>query len=173
MTSTPATLLEHFASLDDPRIERTKEHLLLDIIGITICAVICGADSWVDLENYGNAKINWLKQFLALPNGIPSHDTFARVFARLDPAQFEQCFLSWIEAVSQLSNGQIIAVDGKTLRHSFERGGAKGAIHLVSAWACQNRLVLGQVKVDDKSNEISAIPQLLKVLALLGLHRHD
>jgi predicted transposase YbfD/YdcC len=168
MTSTPATLLEHFATLDDPRIERTKEHLLLDIVGITICAVICGADSWVDIENYGNAKIDWLNQFLALPNGIPSHDTFARVFARLDPAQFEQCFLNWIEAVSQLSNGQIIAVDGKTLRHSYDRGGAKGAIHMVSAWACQNRLVLGQVKVDDKSNEITAIPQLLRVLALEG-----
>ena len=165
-SSAAATLLEHFATQDDPRVERTKEHLLLDIIAITICAVICGADSWVDIENYGNAKQEWLKEFLALPNGVASHDTFACVFARLDPEQLQQCFLSWITAVSQLSNGQIIAVDGKTLRHSYDTGAARGAIHMVSAWACQNRLVLGQVKVDDKSNEIKAIPELLRVLAI-------
>lgn len=168
MSSSAATLLEHFASLDDPRVERTKEHLLLDIVGITICGVICGADSWVDIEHYGNAKLDWLQEFLQLPNGIPSHDTFARVFARLDPEQLQSCFLSWIKAVSQLSVGEIIALDGKTLCQSYDNGGSRGAIHMVSAWACQNRLVLGQVKVDDKSNEITAIPRLLEVLAIAG-----
>lgn len=130
--------------------------------------MICGADSWVDIENYGKAKAEWLKGFLALPNGIPSHDTFARVFARLDPEQLQQCFLSWIRAVSQPTDGQIIAVDGKTLRRSYDTGAARGAIHMVSAWACQNRLVLGQIKVEDKSNEITAIPDLLQVLAIEG-----
>lgn len=168
MPSTAASLLEHFASLADPRVERSKEHLLIDIIGITICAVLCGADSWVDIENYGNAKLEWLKQFLALPNGIPSHDTFSRVFARLEPEPLQQCFLNWIGAVSELCSGQIIAIDGKSLRHSYDTGGNRGAIHMVSAWACQNRLVLGQRKVDEKSNEITAIPQLLGVLALEG-----
>jgi DDE_Tnp_1-associated len=109
-----APLLNHFASVEDPRLERTKEHLLINLIAITICAVICGADSWVEIENYGNAKLEWLKQFLALPNGIPSHDTFGRVFARLKPEQLQASFLSWIEAVSPLSQGQGIAIDGKT-----------------------------------------------------------
>lgn len=168
MTSAAATLLEHFAHLEDPRVERTKEHLLIDIIGITICGVICGADSWVDIEHYGNAKLEWLQQFLKLPNGIPSHDTLARVFARLEPESLQNCFLSWIRAISELSVGEIIALDGKTLRQSYQTGGSRGAIHMVSAWACQNRLVLGQVKVDDKSNEITAIPRLLEVLAITG-----
>lgn len=163
-----ATLLDHFASVEDPRIERTKEHLLINLIAIAICAVICGADSWVEVENYGNAKLEWLKQFLSLPNGIPSHDTFGRVFARLKPEQLQESFLSWIEAVSHLSQGQVIAVDGKTLRHSYDRRDNKGAIHMVSAWATANRLVLGQRKVEEKSNEITAIPELLKVLALEG-----
>lgn len=163
-----AQLLNHFASVEDPRLERTKEHLLINLIAITICAVICGADSWVEIENYGNAKLEWLKQFLALPNGIPSHDTFGRVFARLKPEQLQASFLSWIEAVSHLSQGQVIAIDGKTLRHSYDRSESKAAIHMVSAWATTNRLVLGQRKVEDKSNEITAIPELLKVLAIEG-----
>lgn len=163
-----AQLLNHFASVEDPRLERTKEHLLINLIAITICAVICGADSWVEIENYGNAKLEWLKQFLVLPNGIPSHDTFGRVFARLKPEQLQASFLSWIEAVSHLSQGQVIAIDGKTLRHSYDRSESKAAIHMVSAWATRNRLVLGQRKVEDKSNEITAIPELLKVLAIEG-----
>ncbi|MEB3267764.1 MAG: ISAs1 family transposase [Leptolyngbya sp.] len=163
-----ASLLTHFASLEDPRDRRGKEHLLLDIVSLTICAVICGADSWTDIEEYGRAKADWLGTFLSLPNGIPSHDTIARVFARLDPEQMQQCFVNWIAAISQLSQGEIVAIDGKTVRGSYERNGGQGAIHMVSAWASANRLVLGQRKVDEKSNEITAIPELLAVLAIAG-----
>lgn len=163
-----ASILTHFALLEDPRDPRGKEHLLLDIIGIAICAVLCGAESWTDIEEYGRAKVEWLKTFLALPNGIPSHDTVARVFARLDPEQMQQCFLSWIAAISQLTQGEIIPIDGKTVRGSYDSSSGKGAIHMVSAWASANRLVLGQRKVDEKSNEITAIPQLLAVLSLAG-----
>jgi len=162
------SLADHFDCIEDPRIERTKEHLLIDILTIAILAVICGADGWVGMETYGKAKYKWLKTFLALPNGIPSHDTFARVFARLDPEQLQACFLNWVRSVSRLTEGEVIAIDGKTVRRSYDEGKAKGAIHMVSAWASQNRLVLGQRKVDDKSNEITAIPELLKVLDLNG-----
>lgn len=162
------SLVEHFQSLEDPRSEHLIEHHLLDIIALTICAVICGADSWVDIELYGQAKQEWLQTFLELPNGIPSHDTIARLFSRLDPHQLQRCFLSWIESVAQVAQGSVIAIDGKTLRQSYDKGKAQGAIHMVSAWACQNRLVLGQKKVDEKSNEITAIPELLKVLDLKG-----
>ena len=161
-------IAEHFESVVDPRIERTKEHLLIDILTISILAVICGADGWVGIETYGKAKASWLKTFLALPNGIPSHDTFSRVFARLDPEQLQAAFLSWLRSVSRLAAGEVIAIDGKTARHSYDKGKGKGAIHMVSAWASQNRLVLGQRKVDDKSNEITAIPELLKVLDIHG-----
>lgn len=159
---------EHFNDLEDPRMERSKHHQLLDIIAIAICGVICGADSWVDLELFGRSKEEWLKRFLSLPNGIPSHDTFGRVFALLDPAKFAQCFTSWVKAVSQLTQGQVIAIDGKALRRSHDRANGKSAIHMVSAWASANHLVLGQLKVDDKSNEITAIPELLEVLELSG-----
>jgi predicted transposase YbfD/YdcC len=159
---------EHFNDLEDPRMERTKHHQLLDIIAIAICGVICGADSWVDLELFGRSKEEWLKRFLSLPNGIPSHDTFGRVIALLDPAKFAQCFTSWVKAVSQLTQGQVIAIDGKALRRSHDRANGKSAIHMVSAWASANHLVLGQLKVDDKSNEITAIPELLEVLELSG-----
>lgn len=130
--------------------------------------MICGADTWVDIETYGLAKKDWFKQFLELANGIPSHDTFARVFAQLNPEQFQQSFLSWIKSISNVTQGEVIAIDGKTLRHSYARSGSQKAIHMVSAWATNNRLVLGQVKVDEKSNEITAIPELLKVLSLRG-----
>ncbi len=162
------TIADHFSQLEDPRIERTKQHQLIDIVTIALCGVICGADTWVDIESYGRAKYEWLKQFLELPHGIPSHDTFARVFARLNPEQFQQCFLNWIKSISHVSEGEVIAIDGKTLRHSYDRGRDKKAIHMVSAWATNQRLVLGQVKVDKKSNEITAIPALLKVLELNG-----
>jgi len=159
---------EHFGDLTDPRIDRTKLHKLLDILVIAICAVICGADSWEDVEAFGHAKIEWLSTFLELPNGIPSHDTFNRVFARLDAEQFQASFLNWMSAVSEVIGGQVIAIDGKVLRRSHDRGIGKGAIDMVSAWATANRLVLGQVKVDDKSNEITAIPQLLEALEVAG-----
>jgi len=165
----PSTqLLEHFKTLEDPRAEHLLEHQLLDIIALTICAVICGADTWVDIENYGQAKEEWLRGFLQLPNGIPSHDTIARLFAALNPEALQACFLSWVRAVANLSQGDVMAIDGKTLRHSYTTGGKRGAIHMVSAWASQSRFILGQVKVDEKSNEITAIPELLKVLDLHG-----
>jgi predicted transposase YbfD/YdcC len=162
------TIADHFGEMEDPRVEWSIQHKLIDIITIAICAVICGADTWVDIEMYGQSKYQWLKQFLELPNGIPSHDTFARVFTRLDPDQFQQSFLNWIKSISNVTQGEVIAIDGKTLRHSYDHAQEKSAIKMVSAWATNNRLVLGQVKVDDKSNEIKAIPELLKVLSLRG-----
>jgi predicted transposase YbfD/YdcC len=162
------SITEHFAPVEDPRIERTKRHKLIDIIVIAICAVICGAEDWVAIERFGQAKIEWFQTFLELPNGIPSHDTFGRVFGLLNPEQFQHSFLSWVQALVEVSSGQIIAIDGKMLRHSFDRGLGKAAIHMVSAWASVNRLVLGQLKVADKSNEITAIPELLKLLVLKG-----
>ena len=162
------TIADHFGEMEDPRVERSRQHKLIDIITIAICAVICGTETWVDIETYGRAKLEWLKQFLELPNGIPSHDTFARVFARLNPQQFQQCFLNWIRAITKMTDGEVIAIDGKSLRHSYDREVDQRAIHMVSAWATENRLVLGQVKVDKKSNEITAIPELLKALELSG-----
>lgn len=162
------SVVYHFGSLEDPRIDRTKRHLLLDIVVISICAVVCGAEDWVAMAAYGRAKQAWLARFLELPNGIPSHDTFGRVFRRLDPESFQQCFLTWIRALAPAMKGEIIAIDGKTLRRSWDRTGGKAAIHMVNAWATARRLVLGQRKVDDQSNEITAIPELLRVLALDG-----
>jgi predicted transposase YbfD/YdcC len=163
-----ASLLSHFEELEDPRTGYLIEHRMVDMVALTICAVVCGAETWVDIEAYGQSKVDWLSTFLALPHGIPSHDTISRLFAQLDPDQLQDCFLSWIQTVTQLSAGTVVAVYGKTLRHSYDRGQGKGAIHMVSAWAAENRLVLGQVKVDEKSNEITAIPELLKVLGLNG-----
>jgi len=165
---TQRTIANHFAELKDPRKFHSPPHLLLDMVTIAICAVICGADDWVAIESFGRAKESWFRRFLALPNGIPSHDTFGQVFAKLDPTEFQRCFLSWVTTISQVSVGEVVAIDGKTLRRSHDKGAGKAAIHMVSAWASQNRLVLGQVKVEDKSNEITAIPELLRVLALQG-----
>jgi len=168
MEKLTVSISDHFADLEDPRIDRTKLHKLFDIITIAICAVICGADSWVEIEEFGNAKIDWFRTFLELANGIPSHDTFGRVFALLDPDQFRSGFVSWIQAISRITEGEIVAFDGKTLRRSHDNSLGKAAIHMVSAWASTNRLVLGQLKVDEKSNEITAIPALLRLLALKG-----
>lgn len=162
------SLVEHFAALADPRVERAKRHSLLAVVTIALCGVICGAESWVEIEQFGHAKAGWFKTFLDLPHGIPSHDTFGRVFARLDARAFEACFAQWMQAVAGVLPAQVIALDGKTVRRSHDRGAGKAALHLVSAWASANRLVLAQVALDDKSNEITAFPQLLRQLALSG-----
>src|SRR3990172_1341865 len=161
-------IVEHFKDIEDPRIERGKLHNLIDIITIAICAVICGADTWEDIELYGETKHEWLKQFLELPNGIPSHDTFGRVFSIISPVEFQRSFLNWIKAISESIEREVVAIDGKTSRRSYDKSKGKGAIHMVSAWATANRVVLGQVKTEDKSNEITAIPELLDILALNG-----
>lgn len=163
-----ASILAHFHALDDPRRSPATRHPLLDIVAIALCAVICGADTWVDVEAFGHAKRDWLATFLALPHGIPSHDTFGRVFAALDPAQFERGFRAWVAAVVELTAGTVVAIDGKTLRRSHDRTHGKAALVLVSAWAEANRLTLGQVAVAPGSNEIPAIPALLEQLALHG-----
>lgn len=163
-----SSLARHFADVPDPRVERTRLHALLDILVIAICATICGADDFVAIAAWGRAKEDWLRQRLALPNGIPSHDTFDRVFRRLDPEAFARCFLTCVEAVRTATDGEVIALDGKRLRHSFDTASGQAAIHMVSAWATENRLVLGQVKVDDKSNEITALPALLRLLDISG-----
>jgi len=160
----PSGLLRYFSELEDPRMNRTRRHLLTDILTISICAFICGANGWTQVEEFGRAKLKWFRTFLLLPKGIPSHDTFGRVFAKLDPTAFEACFRRWIEALAEKTNGRLIAVDGKTLRHSFDHANQKAAIHMVSAWSEANHLVLGQVATEEKSNEITAIPKLLKLL---------
>lgn len=166
----PISLVEHFAEVKDPRTRRRVEHYLIEIIIITICAVISGADDWVGVEEFGRAKEKWLREKLKLklPHGIPSHDTFGRVFALLDPEQFQNCFLNWIGAISKLTEGDVIPIDGKRLRRSHDSVLAKAAIHMVSAWASGAGLVLGQVKTEAKSNEITAIPALLELLTLKG-----
>ena len=163
-----ASLEEHFGSLEDPRVERTRAHLLMDIIAIALMGVLSGADGWVGIETYGKAKRQWLETFLALPNGIPSHDTFARVFARLDPDAFEASFQTWVAEIVSALGGQVIALDGKCVRGSYDREGGQKALQLVTAWASAHQLVLGQCAVDSKSNEITAIPMLLEQLDLSG-----
>ena len=163
-----ASIGEHFAELTDPRVERCKVHPLVEIVTIALCGVICGADDWVAIEAFGQEKEAWLRTFLTLPGGIPSHDTFGRVFARLDPDEFRRCFLAWVRAVVGEVGEQVVAVDGKTLRGSHDRAAGKEALHLVSAWATASGLVLAQVATDAKSNEITAIPTLLRLLALEG-----
>lgn len=169
MSDTPIPSLEEcFADLPDPRVEGRCDHKLIDILIIAVCGVICGAESWAEIETFGKAKENWLRRFLGLPNGIPSHDTFGRVFALLEAEAFQTCFVRWVETVFRVTRGQVLAIDGKTARRSHNRTIGKEAIHLVSAWASTNGIVLGQRKVDDKSNEITAIPELLKLLNVMG-----
>jgi predicted transposase YbfD/YdcC len=169
MVPCPETsILAHFQALPDPRVPRTRRHSLADILVITLCGVICGADDWAAIERFGNAKVKWFQTFLSLPHGIPSHDTFGRVFAALDPEAFKVAFLAWVSTLAAVMPGDVIAIDGKTLRHTFDTAADKAAIHMVSAWATAQGLCLGQVKTDAKSNEITAIPKLLAVLALAG-----
>ena len=159
--------LQYFARLTDPRVERNREHLLEEILLIAIAAVLSGAESWNDIEEYGDSKQEWLQTFLRLPGGIPSHDTFNRVFSALDPEEFEQGFAAWVGSIAKLTAGEVVAIDGKTLCGT-RQDGKKQLVHMVSAWASANNLVLGQRKVDDKSNEITAIPKLLAALELSG-----
>ncbi len=165
---TVATIERYFAGIEDPRSSINREHKLLDILVITICAVICGADDWEAVASFGRAKQSWFEGFLALPSGIPSHDTFWRIFRALDTEEFQGSFVKWMQALCRLKKGEIVAVDGKKLRRSFAKEDSKAAIHMVSAWASANGVVLGQRKVDDKSNEITAIPELLRTLEIEG-----
>ena len=159
--------LKYFAELRDPRIERNREHLLEEILLIAIATVLSGAESWNDLADYGKSKREWPKTFLTLPSGIPSHDTFNRVIAALDPEEMEKGFVDWVSSIAKLTAGEVVAIDGKTLCGTRETG-KKKLVHMVSAWAEGNGLVLGQRKVDEKSNEITAIPKLLNALELTG-----
>jgi predicted transposase YbfD/YdcC len=160
-------MLSFFESLTDPRIERTKLHSLKDIIGLTICAVLSGCNDWEEIEIYGESKEAWLKQFLSLPNGIPSHDTINRLFASLNPQELQSCFIDWVQSIAGITAGRVVSIDGKRLCNAGVEG-KKAIIHMVSAWSNENNMVLGQVKTEDKSNEITAIPTLLELLALEG-----
>ena len=160
------SLIEHFKNLADPRVNRTKDHDLIDVLIIAVCTLLCAGESFNDMEDFGQAKQEWFKTFLSLRNGIPSHDTFNRVFAALDPKQFLECFLAWTQSVRQAVGQEIVALDGKALRRALNRD--QSVKYIVSAWAEGNGLVLGQLKVADKSNEITAVPQLLRVLELSG-----
>jgi predicted transposase YbfD/YdcC len=162
------SIFKHFEGVEDPRIKLKTDHRLIDIIMIAICGVICGADSWTDIEAYGKAKEDWFRTFIELPQGIPSHDTFGRVFSMIAPAKFQECFMSWVQSVNKITGGEVIAIDGKTLRRSHEGTSGKAAIHMISAWAKESHMVLGQLKVDGKSNEITAIPKLLEILDVNG-----
>lgn len=162
------SLLSHFLIITDPRVERTKRHKLIDILAIAICSVIAYGDSFEDMEDFGNERLEWFKTFLELPHGIPSHDTFSRVFSRLNPVELQTAFANWVQALQTSLAGQIVAIDGKAVRRSFDKATGNAALHLVSAWGSEAGLVLAQMKVDDKSNEITAIPALLKLLQLKG-----
>jgi predicted transposase YbfD/YdcC len=161
-------LITHFSNVTDKRSQQGRRHALIDIIAIAIIGVICGADDWVSIELVGKAKEKWLRTFLELPHGIPSHDTFGKVFAWLDPEEFQTCFMEWIRDIATMTTGQVVAIDGKSIRRSHDQARGKEPIHLVNAWASQNELVIGQRKVESKSNEIKAIPELLKLLDIHG-----
>lgn len=161
------SILYHFSNVEDTRANNSW-HNLIEIIAIAICAVIAGADDWVCVQLWADSNYNWLKKFLTLKHGIPSHDTFGRVFAMINPEEFQTCFNEWVQSISTIFDGEIVSIDGKTVRHSYDTGSNKSAIHVVSAWANSNNLVLGQIKVNEKSNEITAIPQLLDMLSIKG-----
>jgi predicted transposase YbfD/YdcC len=161
------SLEEHFTKVTDPRGPNI-EHLFFDILAIAILGTICGADNWVEIEQFGYQKLNWLGQYLTLPNGIPSHDTFGRVFSQMDPEEFQDSFAEWVKALHQITQGQVIGMDGKQMRGSHDQQKGKRAIYMVSAWAEKNHLVLGQRKVAEKSNEITAIPELLRLIEIKG-----
>ena len=166
--SAPEGLIEHFSKLEDPRVDRNKKHELIDVIVLCVCAVLSGAEGWCDIEEFGRTKLDWLRRYVPLANGIPVDDTIARIISALSVSGFQECFLSWMEDVVKLSDGEIIALDGKTHRRSHDRKRGVKALHMVSAWACRNGVVLGQVKTQEKSNEIVAVPELLGKLELKG-----
>jgi predicted transposase YbfD/YdcC len=168
MANRTLSLVECFSEIEDPRIERTKQHLLVDVLCLAVLAVIGGAEGWEEIEEFGRQKQAWLKKFLRLPGGVPSHDTISRVFRQLKPAEFQQGFGRWIESLSADLGLRQVAIDGKTLRRSHDRGAMKSALHAVCAWSVENHLLLGQQATDEKSNEITAIPQLLEMLELKG-----
>jgi predicted transposase YbfD/YdcC len=163
-----ASIAEYFAKIPDPRVKRSRLHPLVSVLVLSLCAVVCGANGFVDIEQFGLARVAWLKTFLHLPHGIPSHDTIGRVFGALNPRALAEAFRGWVSAVARLTRGEVVAIDGKTLRRSFREAGSAAFVHMVSAWATHNRVVLGQLKTEDKSNEITAIPELLKVLEIKG-----
>lgn len=158
------TFVDFFSDIEDVRLDRKKQHELIDIFVVALCGVLTGADGWAGIEQFGKVRLEWLRQFVPLENGIPSHDTFGRVFSLIDPEEFMSCFVEWVKSVSKRGKGKLVAIDGKTLRRSYQPGDPKSAIHMVSAWAVENRVVLGQVKTNEKSNEITAIPELLNML---------
>lgn len=160
--------LTHFSQVTDPRVEHNKRHNLCDILFLSVCAVLCGANHAVAIADFAQARQDWLRQFIPLEGGPPSHDTISRVLALIDPSEFETCFVRWTTAIQDKTQGEIVPIDGKTVRRSFDKATGKTAIHMVSAWSSANGIVLGQVKVDDKSNEITAIPQLLDMLDVQG-----
>jgi predicted transposase YbfD/YdcC len=169
MTEKPTpSIIHHFSSIEAPRVNRQKRHQLQDIFFISICAMICGADNGVAVEEFGLSKESWFTELLGLEHGIPSHDTFGAVYAANDTEHFSTCFSRWVADLANITEGEVIAIDGKCLRRSLDKASKKAAIYMVSAWAQQNNLVLGQVKVDDKSNEITAIPKLLSRLDIAG-----
>ena len=167
-TTAPESLIEHFSKLEDLRVDRNKKHELIDVIVLCVCAVVSGAEGWSDIEEFGRTKLEWLRRYVPLANGIPVDDTIARIISALSVGGFQECFMSWMEDVVKLSDGEIIAVDGKTQRRSHDRRRGVKALHMVSAWACGNGVVLGQVKTEEKSNEITAVPELLDKLELSG-----
>ena len=160
------SLIAHFQDLPDPRVQRTRRHELVDILVISVCTLLCGGESFNDMEEFGNCKQEWFKKFLKLPNGIPSHDTFNRLFQALDPKSFVECFIRWTQSLRDTVDEEIVAMDGKALRRAFKQG--EGPPVMISAWARENGLVLGQLQVSDKSNEITAVPELLRALELAG-----
>ena len=164
----PQSLVEHFSKLEDPRVDRNKKHELIDVIVLCVCAVVSGAEGWSDIEEFGRAKLDWLRRYVPLANGVPVDDTIARIISALSVSGFQDCFTSWMEDVAEFSGGEIIAVDGKVHRRSHDHKKGVKALHMVSAWACRNQLVLGQVKTQEKSNEITAVPELLERLELSG-----
>ena len=168
IVSTTPVILTHFDDLTDPRMERTKRHLLIDMVAIALCAAICGAEGWADVERFGKKKREWFARFLELPNGIPSHDTFGRVFARLDSSEFYACLQRWIRSLNKAVSDHGVRLDGKTLRHSFDIASGKDALHLLNAWSSDLQVCLGQVAVAEDSNEITAVPKLLDLLELTG-----